>query len=192
MFEVGFGIGLGLCGCAAFSDGFQGDAGVDAEAWLGGAVDVEQAGDGRGEGVAVEDLGMAEDVHEESVGADGGVEFAPGPVVAGGGAAGGGVGLGEAAEPGGFGGDGEVGCGVEVAVRAELAAAEDDEGVGVLMGAGGDFVNEFSFVGEFVGAGVEVAAEEGCGPCDWVGWGVWWRHKGCGGVLSTLERLMPL
>jgi hypothetical protein len=52
---------------------------------------------------------------------------------------------------------------VEVAVRAEFAAAEDDEGV-VLMGAGGDLVEEFSLVGEFVGAGVEVAAEERGGP----------------------------
>jgi hypothetical protein len=52
---------------------------------------------------------------------------------------------------------------VEVAVRAEFAAAEDNEGVGVLMGAGGDLVDEFSLVGEFVGAGVEISAEEGGG-----------------------------
>ena len=107
---------------------------------------------------------MAEDVHEEGVGADGGVELAPGPVVAGAGAAGCGMGLGEAAEPCGVGGDGAVGCGVEVGVRAEVAAAEDDEGVGVLMGARGDLVAESMLVGEFVGAGVEIAAEEGCGP----------------------------
>jgi hypothetical protein len=86
------------------------------------------------------------------------------------------VGFGEAAEPGVVGGDGEVGCGVEVGVRAEVAAAEDDEGVGVLMGAGGDLVAEFLLVREFVGAGVEVAAEEGCGPggLGWVG------HEGAG------------
>ena len=98
-----------VASCAAFADGFQGDAGSGAEAGLGGAVDVEQVGDGWGEGAAVEDSGMAEDVHEEGVGADGGVEFAPGPVVTGGRAAGGGVGLGEATEPGGVGGDGAVG-----------------------------------------------------------------------------------
>ena len=81
--------------------------------------------------------------------------------------------LGEAAEPGGVGGYGEVGCGVEVAMRAKFAAAEDDEGVVVWLGAGGDLVEECSLVGEFVGAGIEVAAEEGCGPGLGLGWGVW-------------------
>ena len=48
-------------------------------------------------------------------------------------------------------------------MRAKFAAAEDDKGGRVLMGAGGDLVDEFSLVGEFVGAGVEISAEEGGG-----------------------------
>jgi len=174
-------IGLRFSSCAAFAYGLEGDAGVDAEAGLGGGVDVEEVGDGGGEGVAIEDSGVAEDVHEKGVGAVCGVELHPLPVFAGSGAAGGSVGLGEAAEPGGVGGDGEVGCGVEVAVRALLAAAEDDVGVSVLMGPGGDLVEEFSRVGELVGAGVEIAAEEGGGPCYRSGVGM--SHKNRGGVL---------
>ena len=72
---------------------------------MGGGIDVEEVGDGWGEGVAVEDSGVAEDVHEKGVGAVGGVELHPVPVFAGAGAAGGGVGFGEAAEPGGVGAD---------------------------------------------------------------------------------------
>ena len=41
--------------------------------------------------------------------------------------------------------------GVEVAVRAELAAAEDDEWVGVLIGAGGDVVEEVFARGRICG-----------------------------------------
>ena len=87
----------------------KGDAGTGAEAGLGGGVDVEQVGDGGGEAGAVEDSGVAEDVHQEGVGAGGGVELHPAPVVARAGAAGGGVRLGEAAEPVGVGADGGVG-----------------------------------------------------------------------------------
>ncbi len=76
----------------------EGDAGVDAEAGVGGGLDVEEVGDGGGDGVAVEDSGVAEDIHQEGVGAVGGVELHPLPIFAGAGAAGGGVGFGEAAE----------------------------------------------------------------------------------------------
>jgi len=59
------------------------------------------------------------------------------------------VGFGEAAEPGGVGADGGVGCGVEVAVVALLVATEDDGRVG----AGGDVVEEVLGLGEMVGSG---------------------------------------
>ena len=52
-----------------------------------------------------------------------------------------------------------------VRVTASLAAAEDDEGVGVLMGAGRDLMEEVLRVGEVVSAEVEIAAEERGGPC---------------------------
>jgi len=93
---------------------------------LRGGVNVEQVGYGGSEGLAVEDPGMAEDVHEKSVGAVAGVEFAPAPVVAGSGAARGGVRFGEAALPGGVGADVFVRDGMEVAVAPLLVAAEDD------------------------------------------------------------------
>ena len=115
--------------------------------------------------MAVEDSGVAEDVHEKGIGAVGGVELHPLPVVAGAGAAGGGVGLGKAAEPGGVGADAGVGCGVEVAVTALLVAAEDDDG----GRAGVDVVEEVLSAGEVVGAGAEVSTEEGGGP-EWSGW----------------------
>ena len=105
---------------------------------MGGGVDIEEVGDGWGDGEAVEDSGVAENVHEKGVGAVGGVDLHPLPVVAGAGAAGGGVGFGEEAEPGGVGADAGVGCGVEVAVAALLVAAEDDDG----GGARGDIVEE--------------------------------------------------
>ena len=75
---------------------FEWDAGIDPEARLGGGVDVEEVGDGSRDGEAIEDSRMAEDVHEKSVGTVGGVELHPLPVVAGAGAAGGGVDFGEA------------------------------------------------------------------------------------------------
>ena len=51
---------------------------------LGGGVErcAPRRGDGGGEGGAVEDTGVAEDVHEQGVGAGGGVELHPLPVVA--------------------------------------------------------------------------------------------------------------
>jgi hypothetical protein len=70
-FRVLIEVGLGLSRRPAFAEGFQGDGGVDTEAGLGGGVDVEEVGDGGGEGVAVEDSGVAEDVHEKGVGAVG-------------------------------------------------------------------------------------------------------------------------
>ncbi len=103
---------------AAFRWLRRGTSRVDAEAGLGGGVDVEEMGDGWGEGVAVEDAGMAKDVHEKGVGAGGGVEFAPLPVFAGDGAARGGVGFGETVQPGWVGADLCVGVGVKVAVAA--------------------------------------------------------------------------
>jgi hypothetical protein len=134
----------------------EGDAGVDAEARLSGGFDVEKVGDGGGDGEAVEDSGVAEDVHEKGVGAVGGVELHPLPVFAGAGAAGGGVDLGEAAKPGGIGADADVRCGMEVAVTASLIATEDDYRVG----SGGDVVKEFLGLGEVVCAGAEIAAEK--------------------------------
>jgi hypothetical protein len=53
---------------------------------------------------------------------------------------------------------------VEVAVTASPAPTEDDEGVGVLVGAGGDLVEEVLRVGELVGAEVKIAAEVRGGP----------------------------
>jgi hypothetical protein len=153
---VEIGLEILSCGAFGFANGFERDAGVDAEAGSGGGVDVEEVGDGGGEGVTVEDAGVAEDVHEKGVGAVGGVELHPLPVFAGSGAAGGGVGFGEAAEPGGVGADGGVGCGVEVAVAAVVVAAEDDCGVA----AGGDFVEEIVGTREVLRSGAEVAAEE--------------------------------
>ena len=63
----------------------------------------------------------------------------------------------EAAEPGGVGADVGVRGGVEVAVAALVVAPEDDYRVG----AGRDVVEEFLGAGEMVGAGAEVAAEQG-------------------------------
>ena len=145
-----------LTGSSGGANGFERDSGVDAEAGVGGGFDVEEVGDGWGESMAVEYSGMAEDVHEKSVGAVGGVEFAPLPIFAGSGAAGGGVDFGEAMEPCGVGADVGVGVGMEVAVAALFVATEDDYGVG----AGGDVVEEFLSAGEMVGAGAEIAAEE--------------------------------
>jgi hypothetical protein len=113
---------------------------------LGGGFDVQEVGDGWGEGDAVEDSGVAEDVHQKGVGAVGGIELAPLPVFAGSGAAGGGVDFGEAMEPCGVGADVGVGGGMEVAVAALFVATEDDYGVG----AGGDVVKEFLSAGEMV------------------------------------------
>ena len=73
------------------------------------------------------------------------------------------VGLGEAARPCGVGTDGGVTCGMEVAVTGLLClfvAAKDDAG----LGTGGLLVQKIAGVGEMLGAGVQVAAEERCGP----------------------------
>ena len=88
--------------------------------------------------MAVEDAGVAEDVHEEGVGAVGGVEFHPAPVFACDRAARGGVGFREAAEPLWICADVGVGGGMEVSVSALFVAAEDDYGIG----AGGFVVEE--------------------------------------------------
>ena len=72
------------------------------------------------------------------------------------------MGLGEAAWPVGIGADGGVAGGVEVAVAGLFVAAEDDAGLraGVCRGEGVG-------AGEMLGAGVEVAAQEGGRP--WMG-----------------------
>ena len=118
---------------AALPKLFEWHAGVDAEAGLRVGIHVEEVGDGTSENSAVEDLGVAEDVHEESVGAIGGVQFHPLPIFTSTGAARGGVGFGETAKPHGVGADLLIGGCVEVAVSAMLIAAEDDCG----FGAGG-------------------------------------------------------
>jgi hypothetical protein len=50
---------------------------------------------------------------------------------------------------------------MEVAVAALLVAAEDDYGVVFGVGSGDDVVEEVLGLGEMVGAGAEIAAEEG-------------------------------
>ena len=143
------------------ANGFEWDVRVDAEAGLGGRVDVEEVRDGWGEDVAVEDAGMAEDVHEEGVGAVAGVELHPLPVFAGSGATGGGVDFGEAALPGGVGADVFVGGGVEVSVAALFIVAKDDR----RLGTGGCVVEELVGAGELVRPFAKVAAEHAGGPC---------------------------
>jgi len=142
------------------ADGSKRNVRIDAEAGLGGGVDVEQVGDGWGEGCSVEDSGMTEDVHEEGVGAVAGVELHPLPVFAGSGTAGCGVDFGEAMLPCGVGADVGVGGGVEVAVAALFVVAEDDD----RGWAGGCVVEEVLRACEMVGAFAEIAAEEGGGP----------------------------
>jgi hypothetical protein len=167
------------------------DAGGDAEAGLGGELGVEEIDYGGGEGGAVVDAGVAEDVHEEGVGADGGVELHPLPVFAGSGAAGGGVDFSEAAEPVGVGADAGVRCVVEVAVATLVVAAEDDGG----GSAGGDVVEELLGAGEVVGAEAEVAAKHGGGP-GWSGDGhesarCWMRAKVATCIEPTGVPYMP-
>lgn len=147
-------------GSSSGANGFEWDAGVNAEAGIGGGVDVEEVGDGGGEGCAVEHAGMAEDVHEQGVGAVAGVEFHPLPVFAGARASGGSVNLGEAAEPGGVGADVFVGVWMKVAVAALFVAAEDDYRVGAL----GFVVEQVLGLCEMLGADAEIAAQHGGRP----------------------------
>ena len=73
------------------------------------------------------------------------------------------MGFGEAAGPRLAGADCGVAGGMEVAVAGLLGflfMAEEDAG----FGAGGLFVQEIACGGEMLGAGIQVAAEEGCGP----------------------------
>ncbi len=123
--------------------------------WVLGSTP-RRRGYGGGEGFAVEDLRVAEDVHQEGVGAVGAVEFHPTPIGAGAGAAMGGVDFGEAALPFRVGADGGIAGGVEVAVAGLVVAAEDDAG----LAAGGLFVQEVAGGRQVLGAGVEVASEE--------------------------------
>jgi len=76
---------------AAFANGFQRDAGVDAEARLSRGFDVEEIGDRADEDMAVEDARVAENVHEKGIGAIGRIELHPLPIFACAGAAGGSV-----------------------------------------------------------------------------------------------------
>ncbi len=148
---------------------------MDSEVGLGGGVDSEQAGYGWGEGLAIEDLWVAEDVHQEGVGAVGAVELHPWPVGAGAGSAMGGVDFGEAVLPVGIGADGGVAVGVEVAVAGLVVAAEDDAG----LAAGGLLVQELARDSEMLGAGVEIAAQERCRPWDLRGLVILF-HNDCG------------
>ncbi len=61
---------------------FRGTLGLMPKWGLDAGVDIEEIGYGRGEGFAVEDSRVAEDVHEEGVGAVAGVELHPAPVFA--------------------------------------------------------------------------------------------------------------
>ena len=79
------------------------------------------------------------------------------------------------------GADGGVAGGMEVAVARLLGlfiVAKDDAG----FGAGGLLVQEIAGDGEVLGAGVQVAAEEGCGPRGWSGLRVV-SHKTVAGFL---------
>jgi hypothetical protein len=82
------------------------------------------------------------------------------------------VDLREAVKPVGIGRDAEVRGRVEVAVTALFVAAEDDDG----GRAGREIMKQSLGAGEMVGAGAEVAAEEGGGPGGCVGWGAWLGH----------------
>ena len=106
---------------------------------------------------------MAEDVHQKRIGAVGAVQLHPLPVGPCANAAVCCVGLIKAAGPCGVGADGGVGGGMEVTVAGLLGlfiAAEDDAG----FGSSGLLVQEIAGDGYVLGAGVQVAAEEGCGP----------------------------
>ena len=113
-----------------------------------------------------EDAGVAEDVHQQSVGADGAVELAAGAVAVRvmtvGDAAGGAVALGEARGPCGVGEDGAPRGRVEIAVQA-FAAFLSGECIGLEDDAGqasvGDFVRMDAGVPQ--GAVGEFAAEGG-------------------------------
>ena len=113
--------------------------------------------------VVGEDFGVAKNVHQKCIGAIGAVQLHPLPIGSCANAAVGGVGLCEPARPCGVGADGGVTGGGEVAV-ADLPglfiAAEDD----ARFGAGGLLVQEIVRGGEVLGAGVQVSAEERCGP----------------------------
>ena len=80
--------------------------------------------------MAVEDLWVAEDVHQKGIGAVAGVELHPLPVFACARAAGGSVDFGETEEPGGVGADVCVRGGMEVSMAALFVAAEDDCWIG--------------------------------------------------------------
>lgn len=142
--------------------GVEGDADADAELRSGRVVHAEELLDGG----AGEQAGVAEDIHEQGVGAVGAVEFAAragcaevfGEGATAGDAAGAGVGLLEAGGPGGVGLDAAEGAVEEVAVGgAVLVRGVEDGGgraVGVLVGVGGG-------VGKI--AGGELAAQVGGG-----------------------------
>lgn len=143
----------------------QRDPGAGAEAGLDLAVDIENGGDGGGEQSPVEDAGVAEDVHEQGVGAGCGVKFHPSPVMARTGAAGGGVRFRKAAQPFGVGAYGSIGGRVEVAVvdglaGDRLAGAKEDG----WRWAGAEVVLEVVVARVGFGTGVEVAAELRGGP----------------------------
>jgi len=138
--EVGFGelgfdvevaegeIDLGAVDCCArggtFSSWFElcaeRDAGAFAEAGLSCGVDVEKRSDRCGEAGAVEDFRVAEDVHQQGVGAGGGIELHPLPVVTRAGPARGGMDFCEATDPVGMGADAGVGGGMKVPVTCWL------------------------------------------------------------------------
>lgn len=69
-----------VCEGAALRVGEQGDARVDSEAGRGVGRDAQECGYCGSERGAVEDSRVAENVHQEGVGAVGGVELHPGPV----------------------------------------------------------------------------------------------------------------
>lgn len=154
---------------------------MNAEVGLSVRGGAQEICDGGVEVAVGRDSWVAEDVHQEGVGAVGAVEFHPLPVGSCTNAAAAGMSFGEATRPGGVGADGSVACGMEVAVAGLvglLFMAEEDAG----FGTGGLLVQEAADGGEMLGAGVEVAAQEGGGPGDGSGLMVV-RHKNCRGFL---------
>ncbi len=130
--------GAGLRGAfgAAATGLVERDSGVDAEVWPSVRGYAEKICDGGVEVVVGEDGWVAEDVHQESVGAVGAVQLHPLPVGAGADTAMCGVSFGKAMMPVGVGADGGVACGMEVSVSRLFVAAKDDAG----LSAGGLFV----------------------------------------------------
>jgi len=128
--------GFGWLFGAAAAGLVERNAGVDAEVRLDVGGYSEKICDDWVEVAVSEDRWVAEDVHQESVGAVGTVQLHPLPIGAGADTAMCGVSLGKAAMPVGVSADSGVAWGVKVTVAGLLVATKDDAG----LSAGGLFV----------------------------------------------------